>query len=293
MRQRRQRQRVRIFFASLVAASGLVFLFHDGNQPSGNPIGLEPLAQARETVASLWNESAQVMHPPALDELVLPQGFHAQWTQANLDKGQISLKSLKQPYSIGQTTNGLGSEYFPYAAFLFEQLAIQVESPQLSDKLHRLSAQAQALGNTLREAGTLRYDGKPSKGMVHLQVRENLLAMLSELNRSGMIQVQYNDKGQLVSQKRLTGQDTAGDSLSSFLSTLQAVLNDPAAKKYPQALQIVRFQSDWLAQVAQHVALRWESTQYCHKQCTQVTYVRVYAQQTLPTQQSPHLLYES
>jgi hypothetical protein len=226
-----------------------------------------------------------------VSSLALPVGFHPIWESRTLDHGRIRLNLLKQPYAIGQTEHGLGREYFAYAASVFTQIAEQVQSPELADQLRTLSIQAAGIGNNLQEAGQLSYDGPPTPSMEHLKARENLLALVQSFSRGNIMTVAYNEKGQKLEQAQSVAAAQAGDSLKAFLENSQAILLSPNAEQYPETLQLVRNQSQWLERVATNVTLRWDSTRYCSEHCTGLaTRVKVYAQQRLPQQEKPEIL---
>lgn len=291
MRRRQSfRRRVHAFLGSFCVASGLVFLFEDNLAYRPH---LTPLAQAGSTVAEIFEETAQPLKRHTLQETMnasVPSGFQASWKEQNLDGGQIRLKLLKTPFAMGQTEYGLGGEYFAYAAGLFHQIADQVQSPALGDNLRMLTTQAQGLGNTVREAGSLRFEGKPSPDLKHLQVRENLRVLAQSLGGASMLTATYDEKGRLLEQKQLL-LATSGESLEAFLEKSRAILQSKEARQYPETMRVIRSQSEWLERVAKSVAVRWDDTRYCPGACTaHSVHLKVYAQQQLPAYARPELL---
>jgi hypothetical protein len=288
-RRQRIRRKIQAFFVSVSVACGVIFVFDDGPLPNKPFV---PLMQANGTMKDLWQQTSQAIQPIAdVANPALPTGFRPTWEKRLLDHGRIHLTLLKQPYAIGQTEHGLGREYFAYAASLFNQMAGQVHSPALAEQLKILSAQAAGIGNTMREAGQLSYDGPPTPSMAHLKTRENLLTLVQSFSPGNMITVAYNGKGQKLGQAQSSTGRQAGESLKSFLENSRAILVNPGARQYPETLQLVQYQSQWLERVATNVTLRWDSTRYCSEHCTGfATRVRVYAQQQLPQQEKPNML---
>jgi hypothetical protein len=287
-RRQRYRQKIQAFFISFLMACGIIFVFDDGPEHGKT---FQSLAQAGNTVADLWSQNSVELEAPA--GTALPNGFQAVWREQSLDQGKIHLKVLKHPYAIGQTEGGLGREYFGYAALTFNQIADQVTSPALADKLRTLSTQASGLGNALKEASLLGYDGPPTVGIDHLQARENLLALVKSFGAGNTLTVAYNEKGQVLERKQAST-NVSGESLKAFLDNSRDILTGPGANQYPETLQLVRLQSQWLEKVATNVTLRWDSIRYCPDACTGLaTHVRVYAQQRLPQEEAPKLLMAS
>jgi hypothetical protein len=290
-RRQRYRQKIQAFFISFLVACGIVFVFDDGPEHGKT---FQSLTQAGSTVANLWNQASErVQTQNGSMGSVLPAGFHPVWLEQSLDQGKIHLKVLKQPYAIGQTEGGLGREYFSYAALTFNQIADQVKSPVLADRLRILSTQASGIGNALREASLLGYNGPPTSGMDHLRARENLLALVKSFGGGNTLTVAYNEKGQVLERKQAS-MAASGESLKAFLDNSRDILTSPDANQYPETLQVVRLQSQWLEKVATNVTLRWDSIRYCPDSCTGLaTHVRVYAQQRLSQEEMPKLLMAS
>jgi hypothetical protein len=275
---------------SLSAVFGILFatfFFYDG--PLEFP-HIEPLAQA--TVNTLADADTQ---PVADDEPysavsnplagILPSGFHAQWQQVSLDQNRIHLQLLKTPFMLSQTHHQSGSEAFQYASYLFDQMAKSVKSPQVAQELQSLSLQAQTMGNAISQADAFQFSGVPTTNMNHLQVRSSILYYLSGLNASPLVSARYNQHGKLLTQALGSPNQSGGEILSSFMNQAEAVLSHPAAKAYPQTMQLVKQESELLKKLASHLTLRWETTLDCNQSCGNVAvYLRVYTHQTLPEQ---------
>ncbi len=262
------------------------FIFYDGPFPTLP--SFEASAQATETTETpISLPQAYQFNPSALS---LPSGFTAQWKKISLDRGQMALNILDKPFQLKQTHNGLGSEYYDYAALLFEQMGAGIQDPQLAQRFQELSLQAQTLGNSLRQAGDLAYDSPDTHGMKHLQVRANIQFHLSGIKPNAMRSLQYDQNGRLLKEEASTNQQT-GENLTAFLATAQSILEDPAAKQYPETLQVLKKQRDLLENLSEHISLRWESTLYCRDACGNgdnnnavTTRTRIYIRQTLPEQ---------
>jgi hypothetical protein len=284
-RRRRNQRRWKALFFSFVAACIVAFVFDEG---SGHRIHVNPLAIGGDSSEAAIEQVSQ----PVVDaqNQAFPAGFKPQWTEAVLD-GRIKLQLLKQPYPLGQTERGLGSEYFAYAASIFEQMAKQMDSVAIAKQLRVLSTQAEALGNTLKEASRLGYDGPPNPGMAHLKVREDLLSLLQGINRGNLITVSYNQDGKIIESRRSAPDSAMGDSLKAFLENSRAIAQSDVAKRYPESVRLLQAQTQWLEQIAKNVTLRWENVLYCPDECTgHSTRIRLYLQQTLPNHETPNWL---
>lgn len=269
-------------FSATAAACGLLmaFFFFDG--PVRAP-RLLASAEATETelIASSQTQNKVDSQNSNARNIALPHGFQPEWKHVRLD-GQLPMQTLARKFTLSQTEARAGSEYYDYAAYLFEQMADKIPEKELAGRLQTLSLQAQTLGNTLRQATSLQYDGPPLKDMSHLQVRSSILFYLNDLNPTALVTANYNQHGKLISQERPEKRQT-GEALHDFLQNAQAVLSNPAAAKYPEAMHLVQQERDLLEKLSKHLTLRWESTQYCQKSCDgMATRIRVYVQQTLP-----------
>lgn len=289
--RRRQRRNLKAFVISLLAASGIAFIFNDGSEISEDThIQWEPLAQASESIHSLWQEASSPLKAVTHDFPVLPSNYIAHWEQTTLDQGKVQLRVLSKPFSLGQTQKGLGSEYYTYAAYLFQQMSDQVQSPSLSTQLRILSVQTQALGNLLAQAAETRYDAVPTRNMKHLQVQETLHSLLSAVTVEPIAHTTYSEQGKLI-EKSPTGETKMGDSLQTLLATAQQIQEDPNFAGYPQTKAVLKAQSTWLQEIAQHIVIKADSTRHCSKTCsTLTTHVRIYAKQTLPKDSTPQLI---
>lgn len=283
------RGRLQIHFKALtfsLSAAGLLlaatFFFYDGPLEFG---GLEPSAQATEADSSAALVSGKPEAPVNALAGILPAGFQAEWQQVSLDQNQVHLQILKSPFLLSQTHHRVGSEAFQYASYLFQQMAKGVDSREVANELQSLSLQAQTMGNAVSQADAFQFSGAPTSNMNHLQVRSSILYYLSGLNPSPLVNAQYNQHGQLLTQD--LGQPSAdgGATMKAFLNRVNAVLSHPDAKAYPQTMKLLKQESELLSNLANHLTLRWESTRDCQKDCGNVTtYLRVYAHQTLPEQ---------
>lgn len=285
------RSRLQIHFKaltfSLSAVGALLFLaffFYDGplempmaelsaQATESNP--LSPLAAVGEDKAS----QERLVNPFAA---LLPVGFKPQWRQVSLDQDQVHLKILKSPFFLAQTHHRSGVEAFQYASYLFEQMAHDIHNPSIASEMQALSLQAQNMGNAISQADAYQFSGPPTSDMEHLQVRSSILYYLSGLNSRPVVNVQYNQNGKVLAQE-LGQSEKGGEEIRSFMARVDAILNQPEAKAYPQTMQLVKQESSLLQNLASHLTMRWESTLDCPKNCGNVAvYLRVYTHQTLP-----------
>lgn len=289
--RRRQRRNVKAFVISLLAASGIAFIFNDGPEFSEDShIQWEPLAQASESVNALWQEAASPLKTVTDAPLNLPPHYLATWKQTSLDQGKMKLRVLAKPFALGQTQEGLGSEYFTYAAYLFQQMSEQVQSPSLSTQLRILSVQSQSLGSILAQAAQTRYDAAPLRNMKHLQIQGNLRSLLSAVTIEPIAHTTYSDQGKLIETSPAEA-PKLGSSLQTFIATAQQIQEDPNLAEYPQTKAILQAQSAWLQQIAQHIVIKSDSTRHCGKTCsTLTTHIRIYAKQTLSKDSTPQLI---
>lgn len=241
----------------------------------------EPTAFAADSPHNMPN-------PTQLDTAAvwLPSGYQPQWKSRSLDS--MSIQVLAQPFRLSETYNRVGSEYYTYTSFLLDQVASHLPEETLKTQLQNLSTQADSMGNKIRQASDLRYEGAPSGEMAHLQTRANIQFYLQGLNPHPLIQTAYNENGQKLSEVGPAPSDQAGETVSEFKKTLQAILQNPESKRYPQTMQFIQQHAEQLSQLASHMTLRWESRFYCGPQrqadCGHgvATAIRIYTEQTLP-----------
>lgn len=280
-----RRSRVKLRFNALLTASGLsgfilvlTFFFYDG--PIKAP-AIMPTAMATEdsiktmlTAASSTPEN----RPPVFATHSQPE-----WAQISLDQDLVKLKVLKAPLTLAQTTQKAGSEAFDYAAYLYSQMAQEIQDTELSTHLKRLSIEAQALGQSLRQASQIRFDGPPSNDMGHLQIRTAILDHLNVLNQGALITARYNQQGTLLNEEQ--GSFSAGKGFTNYLATLNQIKTHPAAQQYPETLALITQESELLGQLSKNLTLRWESTMECPHHCQDIaTFMRIYLRQGLPEQ---------
>lgn len=271
-----------LLISAVAAACGfmMVFFFYDG--PVRTPRFLAS-AEATETEFFTTSQTQNTVDSNKLNarNIALPLGFQPEWTHTRLDN-LLPVQTLSRKFTLAQTQDRTGSEYYDYAAYLFEQMADTMPEKDLAGRLQTLSLQAQTLGNALRQAAAMQYDGPPLEDMSHLQVRSSILFYLNDLNPAALVTVRYDQHGKLIGQER-TRAAHSGEALGNFLKNADAVLSDPAAAKYPEAMHLVQQERDLLEKLSKHLTLRWESTQYCKQSCDgMTTHIRVYVQQTLP-----------
>src|SRR5688500_7100566 len=120
MKRRSSLQAQALFFSLATVCSGFLMAHFFYTGPA-NLAPLEATAQATEAIAQPIAEviTAKTLNP---QDVHLPAGFHPQWEARSLDHGAVNLQVLSRPFLISQTQNGLGSEAFDYAAFIFEQM---------------------------------------------------------------------------------------------------------------------------------------------------------------------------
>lgn len=255
------------------------------------------LAMAADTGAEMTARPVVATGPLPGDVPVVmpvPVGFDGLWTSVLLDGGRLRLQVLKHAYTLSQTRNQAGAEYFDYSAGLFTQMAQQVaaDDPNLSRALMQLGAQSTAMGNHVSQAMSLRFDGKPGGDFNHLQVRRAILEQLDPLNAGRSQVVDFDEAGHALSGKsaQLLAV-TRGPALNEFMATLSAIRNNPAAQaRYPQMLSVVVHQSGVLEQLALNTRLRWESVYNCDSQVTgdcaahqDAMRMKLYAVQMMPS----------
>lgn len=270
-----------LFSAAVVGAGALMtFFFYDG------PIRLPHMMPAAEATAEEMPPEDPAMPaaertfsdtPPALN---LPAGFTPRWERKALDS-EIPVWLLKRKFALSQTKHQLGSEYFHYAASVFEQMADGIPDADLSARLQMLSMQVQTLGEAIGQSGDIRFDGIPSENLEHLRVRAMLESYLTDI-QPALISASYASNGRLLKRETTPGAKT-GQAVQTFSDTSQAILAHPLAKAYPDAMAIVRQESLLLKNLANNLALHWESTLYCRTSCHDTaTRFRVYLGQNLP-----------
>jgi hypothetical protein len=261
-------------FAAACCALILVLFFYDG--PVHIP-HLEATAQATEEAENLTTHPT----PSPAVTLNLPSGYRPSWRFAQFD-GLNPIRILQHPFSLNQSYHRLGSEYYDYAAFLFEQLAGTVPEKELASYLEDLSVRAQTLGQAVRQAGAYRYAGPPTEDMQHLKVRQEMSAALSLLITDPVVDTRYDQRGKLLGLPQKAGV-MPGAGLNSFLKAQETFLQRPTLKKYPAVAALVRQQCDLLRELSMHLALRWDGTYYGgSSQVKTLAYIRVYALQTMP-----------
>jgi hypothetical protein len=281
-----------LMFSLTTVACGFMaaFFFIDGPIRTPHLVAAAE-AEAIETAlpATLQPENTSNDQSSHARNIALPSGFQPEWKQLRLD-GQIPVEVLARKFTLAQTQDRAGSEYYDYSAYLFEQMSANMPEQALAGRLQTLSLQAQTLGDALRQAAAIRYDGTPSEDMSHLRVRSSIMFHLNDLNPAALVTAQYNQHGKLISQEKSAHAQPTGEALESFLQNAQAVLNDPASARYPQTMSLIRTERDLLLKLAEHLTLRWESTVYCQQACNgAASRIRIYVRQTLPEREIAQL----
>ncbi|WP_373532634.1 hypothetical protein [Vampirovibrio sp.] len=257
----------------------LTFFFYDG--PLHPPEVISSALATDNTPRMIKANPLAIIFAPAKPPVLLSGGEPLLWRQRLLDNASIHLETLDKPLTLQQTTLASGAEAFDYAAYLYGQLADEVKSSELTAQFKTLKDKTQALGNTIRQASALRFDGAPTEDMAHLRVRATLMSYLQNLNNGAFITARYNQQGGLLEENRTPA--SSGQALTSYLSSVQQLLNHPAASQYPDTMRLVRAETALLSQLSQNMTLHWESTLYCPNRCEDVaTSTRIYAQQALP-----------
>ncbi len=255
----------------------LTFFFYDGPL---HPPEFIPSAQATDEKPLASEQSKQATSPTSessLESLLKP----TQWANQSLDGNTIRLRVLQSPLTLAETSQQSGLEAFEYAAALYGQMARQIPSQTLSDQLTALQLKAQAMAQSIRQAGTLRFEGRPTEDMAHLQVRALLANHLGQLHAGSQVTARYNQHGQLLEETKTSAQP--GKALLSYEGSLRDLLRNPDAARYPETLRFIQQESAILAQLARHLTLRWDSVHYCPQECQPIsTEMRIYMQQTLP-----------
>lgn len=280
-----RRSRAKLRFNALLTASGLsglilvlTFFFYDG--PIKAPAIL-PTAMATEDPIEVMLTASLPSHDNRLP--IFATHSQPEWAQVSLDQDMVKLKVLKTPLTLAQTTQKAGSEAFDYAAYLYSQMAQEIQNTELSSHLKRLSVEAQALGQSLRQASKIRFDGPPSNDMGHLQIRTAILNHLNVLNQGALITARYNQQGALLNEEQSIF--SPGKGFTNYLTTLNQIKSHPAASQYPETLALISQESELLGQLSKNLTLRWESTMQCPNHCQDIaTFMRIYLRQGLPEQ---------
>lgn len=262
-------------FSGMVLA--LTFFFYDGPLHPPELIATAQATQEKPAVLSprtVADPGEATLH---LEGLLKP----AHWMNQALDDGAIRLRTIKTPLTLADTTQQSGLEAFEYAAALYGQMARQMPSQSVSAQLTALQLKAQAMAQAIRQAGDLRFAGPPTEDMAHLQVRTLLANHLAQIHAGSQVTARYNQHGQLLEEQQTAAK--AGYALLSYQGSLQDLLRNPEAARYPETLRFIQQESAILAQLARHLTLRWDSVHYCPQECQPVsTEMRIYMQQTLP-----------
>lgn len=260
----------------LMALWAMLFFFCD--DPLQSP-SIEAEALASETEPTWESMSApEVEAQPERPALPGANPAQIQWGNVLLDREQVHLTVLQKPLQLAGTKRRMGSEAFDYAAYVFDQIAHEVQNTRLSSQFKRLGMEARILGHALRSAGEIRFDGKPGEEMKHLMTRNALLSQVIRLNASPLVTVDYDNTGRLLTEEKTSARP--GETMETFLSDIQSVLKSDTSRHYPETMKLVREEGETLSKLAQHLTLRWEST-LNHSQNV-VSHMRIYAHQTLP-----------
>ena len=254
-------------------------------------------ASSTNTTNSENQPSPQHEHAAVVPALPMPVGFNGEWSTVSLDGGKIKLQVLKKAYTLSQTRNKAGAEYFDYAAYLFGQMRQQMNDPELEAQFARLSSEADAMAHHVREASALRFDGTPDESMMHMEVRSGILYHLSDLNPDAMRVIDVDEHGRNITptgSKIIAPAQKQGRTLARFAQTMRVIAKNPAVQQnYPQTLRVIQEQADMLEALAMNLELRWESVFDCegiaadtcaHGQVA--SRMRVYAAQNAPAASS-------
>ncbi len=188
-----------------------------------------------------------------------------QWLNVRLDRGAVTLDVLKEGFSIQDTQNHSGSEYFDYAGYLFTQISNNVDDAELSKQLTTLSSQSHSMSNSLQKAFNSHFEGVPTENMNHLSVRSDILFHLNQLNTNTVHLVDKNKYGGIL-QNKSPDNFQAGSTMRQFNATLATITNDLEFQQaYPQTYAVILQQAQLLQELVQHLELRWESALDCDK----------------------------
>ncbi len=186
-----------------------------------------------------------------------------QWLNVRLDRGAVTLDVLKEGFSIEDTQNHSGSEYFDYAGYLFTQISNNVDDTELSKQLNTLGSQSHSMSNSLKKAFTSHFEGVPTQNMNHLSVRSDILFHLNQLNTNTVHIVDKNKYGGVL-QNKSPDNFKAGSTMRQFNATLDTLKNDLEFQQtYPQTYAVILQQAGLLQELVQHLELRWESALDC------------------------------
>ncbi len=237
-------------------------------------------------------QDIQAEHEPVLQLPPMPQTFTPQWATLDLDKQRIQLHVLTQGYPLTDTWQQSGMEAFEYNAYLFDQMAIQVDDPLLAQHLKNLSLQSQELALHLRKATKTRFDGPPTADLNHLKVRADILEPLQELIENPQEMLDLNQNGIPFPQKYPSkySKTIPGPGIQKLEATLAQMEKLPTSHKYPETMKLVRSQVNAMRVLAQQMTLQWESYFACSQtersRCgNRVVRMKIYAQQTASSDQ--------
>lgn len=278
------RSRLKLHCKALFTAAGfsgmvlaLTFFFYDGPLHPPELIATAQATDEKPVVAQQPKAANPQETNPGLEEFLKP----AHWISQSIDGETIHLRVLKSPLTLADTTHHSGLEAFDYAAALYGQMARQVPHPKLSAQLAALQLKTQAMAQSIRQAGALRFEGRPTEDMAHLQVRSILANYMDHLHADSQQTTRYNHQGQLLEEKQTAAR--TGQALLSYQGSLKALLQNSEAAQYPETMRLIQQESAILAKLANHLTLQWDSVHYCPKECQPVsTEMRIYMRQTLP-----------
>ncbi|MBX2861870.1 MAG: hypothetical protein KTR14_11600 [Vampirovibrio sp.] len=205
---------------------------------------------------------------------VLFQHQDLRWETVGLDQGKIKLKVLSHEPDLTLTQAGLGAEYFTYSGYLFEQMAAQVKDKSLSTRLTAMANQAKQMGTLVRGTANNWFDGTPTTNMSHLKVRAKILANLNELNQRSVMQIYYNQHGDIMEtpfkgslDQSKTNQTSA---MAKFLNAAQQLREEASMHQYSDMKNVVDTHVRLISTLGQNLELRWENTYYCPKSDTDI-----------------------
>lgn len=191
----------------------------------------------------------------------LPKGFNGKWQQVTMDE-HVHIQALADPFTLPQTTDKLGHEFFYYDAYLFEQMASQVTSEELQQKLMALAANTKQMGDFIAQANLIKFDGAPTEKMTHLHVRSQMMFYLNGLNQSGLHLVDKSNRGDILKEKH-PELIQIGPVLEQFVDIKQTLLSSQEMRQYPQIKALLKQEGERLKQLAENVHIHWETTFHC------------------------------
>ncbi len=206
--------------------------------------------------------------------------YQPSWTTLPLDQS-IQMELLDESFTLKQTQNHLGTEYFSYAGYLFSQIANQTNDPEATVALQNLVKSTHELKTYMNNSGKTWFDGTPTANMDHLQIRSYIMGNLNQLNASAIHRTDYYSNGSFQDYSTNNQQKKPGPSLQRFQESFKTVRQTRFMQNHPETMALIKKQVALLDALAMNLELRWESRLVSKNPQAKVTRMRIFAEQTL------------